>query len=133
MTDSPSRADSRLLSAARLFYLLGLLKLFGLATALRAIGSRPPGAPAWQGGVVAGWYVMAMIICVVLARELPKRTRWVFPIALFFALFHVVGLALIGWLRETAILNGALGAVIAVTLIVAKGLEGVENEEVAGR
>lgn len=131
------RAAARITSATRLFYLLGLLKVFSLLNALRLLGPRsegralppPAGLDARSGAMLlVVWYLVAAALCVVLARGVRDRRLWARNLGIAWGVFHVAGLLFVSRAGVPAIINGLLGLFLTVTLLLAAGLGAFDRE-----
>lgn len=131
------RAAARITSATRLFYVLGLLKVFSLLNALRLLG---PGAEGRAFPTPAGldarsaamllvvWYLAGVALCVILARGVRDRRIWARNIGLAWGVFHVAGLFFVARAGVPAIINGLLGFILTVTLLLAAALGAFDRD-----
>lgn len=128
---SAERARSRLRSAAVMFYLMAVVKLLALLTAVRPpIGeaaSLPPPPPSVQAAIFA-WYSVTIIICSAIGFFLEKRKGWVRPAAYVVGGLHALGIPLVifGMLGIMSVITGVLGLMAVGSLVVASALEKVD-------
>ncbi|MGK2859366.1 MAG: hypothetical protein ACSLFQ_19365 [Thermoanaerobaculia bacterium] len=126
------RARSRLRSAAVMFYLMAVVKLLALLTAVRPpIGdatAAPPPPPAAQAAIF-GWYFVTIAICSAIGFFLEKRKGWVRPAAYVVGGLHALGIPLVifGMLGIMSVITGVLGLMAVGSLAVASALEKVED------
>ncbi len=125
------RAAAKITTATRIFYVLALLKVFGLLTALRlfAPGAEGRAFPTPEGLdprnaaiLLVFWYLAGAVLCIVLARGVEARRIWARNLGLLYGGFHIAGLLFVGRAGVPAIVNGLLGVIITVTLLLAAGL-----------
>ena len=129
------RAAAHVTSASRLLYLLAILKVFGFlgAARLMAGGAAGTGLPAGVDPRNAAmmlmlWYFAGGVLCIVLARGLTRRQIWARNIGLAYAGFHIAGLIFVMRAGVPAVINGVLGLMLLVTLLLASGLGAFEKE-----
>jgi hypothetical protein len=109
------RASKRLHSTVQLLYLLGLLKLFAAMLAPRLMAGRDP-APA------VAWFAAGIALTLILANYLAKGRIWARNGTFAWAALHIAGIFFFLRLGVFALLEGMLGVMIGVTLLIASGL-----------
>jgi hypothetical protein len=109
------RAAQRLRSAVQLLYLLALLKLFATLLAPRAM----KGADA---APVIAWFGAGLIVSLLLGWALGRPRVWARNVAIAWGGFHIAGIFFVLRIGIVAILEGLLGVMIVVSLLVATGL-----------
>lgn len=126
------RARSRLRSAAVMFYLMAVVKLLALLTAVRPpvgnAAAAPPPPPAVQTAIFA-WYVVTIAICSAIGFFLEKRKAWVRPAAYIVGGLHALGIPLVlfGMLGVMSVITGILGVMAVGSLAIASALEKIEG------
>lgn len=113
------RAVKRLRSTVQLLYALALLKLFAVMLAPRVMAGRDP-APA------IAWFAAGLAITITLAYFLSRGLRWARNLVFIWSGVHVAGIFFFPLLGAVAILEGMLGLMILVTLLIASGLGAFE-------
>jgi len=120
------RARNRLQSAARIFYIMAVVKALELLAALRPPMPTQAGpAPEGREIVLTGlfiFYGLLIALCVVIGRNLEARRLWARTTALVFGALHIGAFFLIGLLGPIAILSGVLGIIGFFSVLVASGL-----------
>ncbi len=128
------RARSRLRSAAIMFYLMAVVKLLALLTAVRPpVGESaalPPPPPTVQAAIF-GWYLVTIVICSAIGFFLEKRKPWVRPAAYVIGGLHALAipLVLLGLLGIMSIITGILGVMAVGSLAVASALETIDDSQ----
>ena len=126
------RARSRLRSAAVMFYLMAVLQLMALLTAVRPpvgnMDAAPPPPPGVQTAIFAGYFT-TILICTAIGFFLEKRKSWVRPAAYvvggLFAL--TIPLVFFGVFGIMWLITGILGVMAVGSLAIASALEKVED------
>jgi len=120
------RAQSRVRSAAVMFYLMAVVKLMALFTAMRPPvgGTAPPPDPQAQGTLFA-YYAATIVVCSAIGFTLEKRLRWSRPAAFVVGGLHACALPLVilGKLGIMSLITGILGVMAVGSLVVASALE----------
>lgn len=127
------RASNRLQSAARIFYIMAVVKVLELLGALRPPMPVEGAAPAGpREAVLTAIFVLvalSIVLCVVIGRNLEARRIWARNLALAFGALHVGAFFLIGFLGPMAIISGVLGIIGFFSVLVASGLGAFEETE----
>jgi len=126
------RATNRLQSAARIFYIMAVVKVLELIAAMRppmpSAVAPPPGARESILTVLFVFYGIAVALCVVIGRNLEARRVWARNAALAFGALHIGAFLLIGIIGPIAILSGVLGIIGFFSVLVASGLGAFDRE-----
>jgi hypothetical protein len=127
---SAQRAKSRIRSAAVLFYLMAVVKLLALFTAMRPPigGSAPPPPPQYQAAIFV-WYAVTIIICSAIGFSLERRMRWSRPAAYVVGGLHALGVPLVvfGMLGIMSLITGLLGVMAVGSIVVASAIEKLDE------
>jgi hypothetical protein len=127
------RARNRLQSAARIFYIMAVVKVLELLGALRPPMSDQGGAPAATRDLVLTVIFVvvgiSIVLCVVIGRYLEARRLWARNLALAFGALHIGAFFLIGYLGPMGIISGVLGIIGFFSVLVASGLGAFEQPE----
>lgn len=127
---SAQRAKSRIRSAAVMFYLMAVVKLLALFTAMRPPvgGSAPPPPPQSQTAIFA-WYVATIVVCSAIGFALERRLPWARPAAYVVGGLHAIGLPLVifGMLGIMSLITGILGVMAVGSILIASALEKVDE------
>jgi hypothetical protein len=125
------RAHNRLQSAARIFYIMAVVKVLELLGAMRppmpGHGEIVPGS---RETVLTGLFVVigvSIVLCIVIGRNLEAKRIWARNLALAFGGLHIGAFFLIGWLGPMAIISGVLGIIGFFSVLVASGLGAFED------
>jgi hypothetical protein len=127
------RARNRLQSAARIFYIMAVVKVLELMAALRPPMPEQSGAPGdSRHTILVGLFVLyglAVVACVQIGRGLEARRPWARGTALAFGALHIGAFFLIGFLGPMVIISGVLGIIGFFSVLVASGLGAFEQPE----
>jgi len=126
------RAKSRIRSAAVMFYLMAVVRLLALFTAMRPpIGTEAPSPPPQVQGVLFAYYAVTIVVCSAIGFTLERRLRWTRPAAFVVGGLHACALPLmlIGKLGIMSLITGILGVMAVGSLAVASALEKVDDKE----
>lgn len=127
------RARNRLQSAARIFYILAVVKVLELLGAVRppmpSQGALPTGPRDAFLGALFAYSAISVALCILIGRKLEARRIWARNIALAFGALHIGAFFLIGYLGPMAIISGVLGIIGFFSVLVASALGAFEPEE----
>jgi len=120
------RAKNRLQSAARIFYIMAVVKVLELLGALRPpMPNQSAPAPETRDPILIGLFVayaVAVILCIVIGKTLEARRVWARNTAMVFGALHIGAFFLIGYLGPMVIISGVLGIIAFFSVLVASGL-----------
>lgn len=125
------RAKSRIRSAAVMFYLMAVVKLLALFTAMRPpIGGSAPPPSLQQQGILFAFYVATILVCSAIGFTLERRMRWSRPAAYVVGGLHscALPLVLMGRLGIMSLITGILGVMAVGSLAIASALEKIDDE-----
>ncbi|MFA6955668.1 MAG: hypothetical protein WC538_07340 [Thermoanaerobaculia bacterium] len=126
------RAKSRIRSAAVMFYLMAVVKLLALFTAMRPpVGAPTPPPPPHAQGALFAYYAATIVVCSAIGFTLERRLRWARPAAFVVGGLHACALPLVlfGKLGIMSLITGILGVMAVGSLLVASALEKVDESE----
>lgn len=126
------RAGNRLQSAARIFYIMAVVKVLELLGAVRPPMRVTDGGPPGDARQVflTGLFVvygLSVALCIVIGRNLEARRIWARNAGLLFGALHIGAFFLIGYLGPMVIISGVLGIIGFFSILVASGLGGFEK------
>jgi hypothetical protein len=127
------RATNRLQSAARIFYIMAVVKVLELIAAMRppmpSEAAPPPGVRESVLTALFLFYGISVALCVVIGRNLEARRKWARTAALVFGGMHIGAFFLIGFVGPIAIISGVLGIIGFFSVLVASGLGAFDQQE----
>ncbi|MBI2212920.1 MAG: hypothetical protein HYU52_04675 [Acidobacteria bacterium] len=127
---SAQRAKSRLRSAAVMFYLMAVVKLLALFTAMRPpVGGDAPPLPPQSQTAIFAWYTATVVVCSAIGFALERRMRGSRPAALVVGGLHALALPLVifGVLGIMSLITGILGVMAVGSIAVASALEKLDE------
>lgn len=126
------RARNRLQSAARIFYIMAVVKVLELLAVVRPpLPTQTPPPAGAREAVLTGlfvFYALSVALCIVIGRNLEARRLWARSAAMIFGGLHIGAFFLVGFLGPIAILSGVLGVIGFFSVLVASGLGAFEQK-----